>query len=145
MTTNDTTVASPPTSPTSVQKHKLDNPWEIPGSFNADEELRINIDMPKDKVNFFRSIRPGKGTMPALCNTLLDKLQQTLEKHGITHFTQLSEFCEFVAKCNIVDGRANAISPLAGSPTPGAVSEARSSNVNGGKKGAPRQNKKREN
>lgn len=101
--TNSETPSPPSTSPTS--ETKLDNPWEIPGAFNANEEYRINIDMPKGEVNFFRSIRPNRGTMPALCNTLLLKLKDALIQHGIQHFSQINEFCEFVRYCRIVDGR----------------------------------------
>lgn len=123
-------------------KPKLENPWEIPGSFNSQEEIRFTLDLPRVEADFFRSIRPTRGTVPTLANTLLEKLKQQLIQHGITQFTQQPEFCEFIKHCRIVDGRIGQPT-TAGSSTPGTLPEASPSNDNGGKARTPSKDKKR--
>lgn len=58
---------------------------------------------------FIKSLRPNTGTIITTQNILWFKLCQALKSYGITDFTHRTDFEQFVANCNITDGRGTTV------------------------------------
>jgi hypothetical protein len=114
------------------------NPLELSGAYNPLTHGRVQVDMPKDDLNFFRSINPVKGMMQTTINILLVKLQTQLKSHGITTVTQCREYCDFLNNIHVTDGRESIV-PIGSTPA-GPVPKTSARNVRAGKKITPSKN-----
>lgn len=83
-------------------KSKLTNPFRGIEKAEPDGFRRVNTSVDKENYSMLRRIRPEAGTIDATFNQLYCKLIQQLRSRGITDYTQVEQFEDFVMRSVLV-------------------------------------------